>query len=75
VGDETPAAAGGTGKGFNGPRSPAMGAGNGRRPDQYFTASPADTTGGKGRHDIEGVSAPATAKGASQLLKYHRIPA
>jgi len=29
----------------------------------------------KGRHDVEGVSAPAAAKGANQLLRHHRIQA
>jgi hypothetical protein len=63
--DSTPAAAGCTGKGLDGPGSLAMGAGDGRRMDNYFTASPANAAGGKGRHNIEGVFSSAMAKRAS----------
>lgn len=52
-----------------------MGAKGYRLMDPDLAASPANATGRKGRHDIERISATATAKGASQFLKYHRIPA
>lgn len=66
-------AAGGAGKRFDGPCSPAVGTGDGWRLDSDFAAPPANTAGGKRRHDGKGVSAPATAKGASQFLKYRRV--
>jgi hypothetical protein len=52
----------------------AMGAKGYRLMDPDLAASPANATGGQGRHDIERISATATAKGASQFLKYPRIP-
>jgi len=73
MGDRTTAATSGAGKGLDGPSSLAMGAGDGRRGDQYFTVPPANAAGGKGRHDVAGVFAPAVAKSASQLLKHHRV--
>ena len=63
--DSTLAAAGCTSKGLDGSGPLTMGAGDGRRMDLYFTASPTNAAGGKGRHNIEGVFSSAMAKRAS----------
>ena len=52
-----------------------MGAKGYRLLDPDLAASPANATGGQGRHNIERISATATAKGAFQFIIYYRIPA